>query len=278
MNSLPQVRDVGADADWRSSPLSHADVIRKVVMRNGWLCPLLECPWVKSSIFKMDWLHAADQGVTADFIGNVFHYLVEHYMTSGTKEERYQELWLLIQEYYEDENVQDRLDTLQVSMVESGDGMKLRCSAAKCRALVPFLLRITDELCDTANPIEAEIYGACFHLNKVYGCLSNNSPWSQEEFKQSSIEFATRYVSLHDRFNEENPKLWRIKPKMHFFLHLCSDGGKPSMHWCYRDEDFGGSIAKAARRRGGSRNPGATSETVLTCMQIGTPRIAILPA
>ncbi len=48
------------------------------------------------------------------------------------------------------------------------------------------------------------------------------------------------------------------------------------MHWCYRDEDFGGSIAKAARRRGGQRNPTATSDRVLMSMAIGAPRVAIL--
>ena len=245
-------------------------------MRNGWLTPLLQAPWVKMHIFRMDWLHAADQGVTADFIGNVFRYIVEHLMFGGTKEDRYHRLWMMMQEWYEDEKVTDRMDALKTSFVENAKGTKLRCSAAQCRALVPFVLKVCNELCDRTNPVEDAIYWASFHLAKVYGCLSKTSPWGQDVLKQSSIEFALQYVALHDHFNPQDAKLWRVKPKMHFFLHLCSDGGLPSMHWCYRDEDFGGSVAKAGRRRGGMRNPTATSFKVLRCMAIGTPRIAII--
>ena len=41
-------------------------------------------------------------------------------------------------------------------------------------------------------------------------------------------------------------KLWVFKPKFHLF-----QGGNLGLLWTYRDEDFGGSIAHTARRRGG---------------------------
>ena len=268
---IPLVREVGEDAGWRTSPLSHADAIERVVVKTGALDPLLQAPWVKTSIFKMDWLHAADQGITADFIGNVLFQLVAKF--PGNKDEQYKGLFAQIQEYYEDEKVDDRLDFLKPSFIEGRQGMKLRCSAAKCRKLVPCVRRLTAELCDTRNIEEQAMMVASYHLNRVYENLSaaTHDPLA---FKADSIKFASQYVALHDFFNDD--KLFVIKPKMHFFLHLCSDGGLPSFHWCYRDEDFGGSVAKAAHRRGGCLSVQATSSGVLQKMKMGTPRVAIV--
>ena len=269
-----QVRDVGHDADWRSNPLSHAQVVARLIGRHGVLNPLLEAPYVKTAIFKMDWLHAADQGVTADFIGNELHYFVSH-MPGTTEKKRYEALWHEIQEYYVQEDVQDRPDCLKPTFIENRAGMKLRCSAAKCRKLVPFALRLAEELCDREDPVEEAIYKASYHLNEVYGALSSTCADADAVMREHSTKFALQYVALHDHLNGDDERVFRIKPKLHFFLHLCSDGGRPSKHWCYRDEDFGGSVARAARRRGGMRRPQATSNRVLTCLKIGTPRISI---
>ncbi len=227
---------------------------------------------MKTSIFKMDWLHAADQGITADFIGNVLFQLVAKF--DGSKDEKYSGLFAQIQEYYEDENVQDRLDHLRPTFIEGRQGMKLRCSAAKCRKLVPFVRRLTEELCDPSDMLEQAMKVAAYHLDKVYDNLSV-ATFDPVALKADSIKFALQYVGLHDHFNACDDRLFKIKPKMHFFLHLCSDGGCPAMHWCYRDEDFGGSIAKAARRRGGLLGVQTTSFKVLSCLQMGTPRISI---
>ena len=251
----------------------------RLIARNGWANPLLEAPWVKTRIFKMDWLHAADQGITADFIGNLLFYFHSQFPGQGNaperKVEQYNGLWSEIQSYYEDEDVQDRLDCLKSTFIEGRNGMKLRCSAAKCRKLVPFALRLATEMCDMSNPVEEALYKAAFHLNEVYGALSSSCPEADAVMREHSVKFALQYVALHDHLNGDDARLFRIKPKLHFFLHLCSDGGHPARHWCYRDEDFGGSVAKAARRRGGMRKASATSWRVLTGLKIGNPRISV---
>ena len=66
----PQVREVNSEAPWRSDPLSHAECIFRILRSRGKVSPLLTAPWVKICIFRMDWLHVADLGVAADFIGN----------------------------------------------------------------------------------------------------------------------------------------------------------------------------------------------------------------
>ena len=89
--------------------MSHAECIAAVISRRGSLNPLLEAPWVKTSIFKMDWLHAADQGVSADFVGNVFHYFLGHFPGNNVAEQctaLFQDVLL----FYEENHVQDKLD------------------------------------------------------------------------------------------------------------------------------------------------------------------------
>ena len=78
------------------------------MLRNGCrVNPLLQAvPWMKTRIFRVDWLHAADQGVEADFLGNLFHMAAK--ICDGSNEKlRMQSLWLKVQGFYEANNVQD---------------------------------------------------------------------------------------------------------------------------------------------------------------------------
>ena len=71
-------------------------------------------------------------------------------------------------------------------------------------------------------------------------------------------------------------KLWKIKPKLHLFLELCSvERTRPSLCWNYRDEDFGGSVARLARRRGGLLSASAFSRNLILMWSM-QPMIRIL--
>ncbi len=85
--ALPQVREVTAEATWRAAPLSHSECILKMLRKRGKVNPLLTAPWVKTKIFRMDWLHCSDLGVAADFLGNFFHEVVDLF-PGGTKKDR----------------------------------------------------------------------------------------------------------------------------------------------------------------------------------------------
>lgn len=153
--------------------------------------------------------------------------------------------------------------------------MKLRASAAKVRKLVPYVYGLCQELADAEDPVEEAMCTAAKHLNACYESLSSSQEAATADLKTHSIKFALQYVALHDRLNASDDRVFRIKPKMHFFLHLCSDGGNPAKHWCYRDEDFGGSIAKVAHRRGGLDKPQSLSNRVLSALNIRNGRISI---
>ena len=207
-------------------------------------------------------------------MGNLFQYMQWKYPAANEKA-RYAELFQDIRQFYEDEQVQDRLDCLLPTYVKHDDGYKLKCSAARCRALVPFGLRLAKELCDLSDPVEQAIYYAAFHLNEVYKTLSSDCQEPHRKKSEHGIKFALQYVAVHDHVHPGDPKAWKIKPKLHLFLHVCAEDDLPSRVWCYRDEDFGGSAAQRGRRKGGVRSVQAMSSSTLDKFKIHTRYICI---
>ena len=66
----PKVHLCGDDAPWRDAPLTHAMLLAEIHRRGFEIPPLLLAPWVDKAIFRPDWLHAADLGVTPRLLGN----------------------------------------------------------------------------------------------------------------------------------------------------------------------------------------------------------------
>ena len=147
----------------------------------------------------------------------------------------------------------------------------LRGSAAKIRKLVPFVRQLADEMLDTRVPKYEAIRQAAYHLNEVYSALSSAHPDPHRCMKEHGIKFAIQYVALHDLENPRDANAWRIKPKLHLFLHLTSATTLPRLVWTYRDEDLGGSVARMARRRGGLLKCSSVSKACLTKFKISNP-------
>ena len=272
-----KVREVDSQAGWRSDPLSHGDCILRILRSRGKVNPLLTAPWVTTAIFRMDWLHVADIGVTADFIGNFFHDVLPLF-PGASKKEKCANLYKEACAYYEAEGVQDRYDCFLPTFFESDSKTvpyKLRGGAAKIRALVPFVWQLAQELLDTRDPKQVALRQAAFHLAEVYSALSGSHQDPCASMKEHGRKFAIQYVALHDHLNPADDRAFRIKPKMHLFLHITSDNSLPRLTWTYRDEDFGGSVARMARRRGGALKCSSTSKICLTRFKISNPAIRI---
>ena len=238
------------------------------------MCPLLTAPWVRTGIFRMDWLHVADLGITADFVGNFFHAVLDFFPGSN-KKDRCASIFQQIMEYYVENDIGDRFDCLLPTFFEpdSGGPYMLRGSAAKIRALVPFVWRLAQEILDINDPMQAALRQAAFHLDQVYQALSADHSDPCAAMREHGIKFAVQYVGLHDYLNAADDRAWRIKPKLHLFLHITSDNSLPRLTWTYRDEDFGGSVARMARRRGHVLRCSSTSMVCLSKFKIANPVI-----
>ena len=124
-----------------------------------------------------------------------------------------------------------------------------QASAAQCRALVPFGLKLSRDLLDASDGMESTARHAMNHLSQCYVSLSDSSIFFADALREHSTKFALLYCALET--TATNDWSWRVKPKLHMFLELCSEGSRPATFWTYRDEDFGGSVSRLSRRRGG---------------------------
>ena len=237
------------------------------------ISPLFSIPWVTKDLCRIDWLHCADQGVAADYLGNLFHMLLPK-LPGATMDDRVRSLWTRMQSFYEQHEVGDRLQNLTKLMIrQPKKSPKLRGGAAQVRALVPFGLLMADEYLAGGTPEEEAAFQGMRRLSECYEALSHTSVFAFDILHQNAIGFAQQYCALEAFF--DNSKIWRVKPKLHLFLELCSEGSRPATFWTYRDEDFGGSVSRMARRRGGLLSVRAFSSNLLTRFRIHQPMLRI---
>ena len=87
------LRDVGLDADWRTSRRDTWDLLRALRANGIAVSPLFDAPWVVVEIFKMDWLHCVDQGVAATHLGNIFWIQIKRKEVGRNLTEKVDSFW-----------------------------------------------------------------------------------------------------------------------------------------------------------------------------------------
>jgi hypothetical protein len=161
---------------------------------------------------------------------------------------------------------------LRLSMFMGGDsGPKLKAKAAEARLLVPFAVEACEKMLDDTNPIHRAVKHAAKELNACYQCLAGAS-FSVESIRDHCRRFCLLMVSLETITGGKDSLDWRVKPKLHLFQELCEFlETNPSMTWCYRDEDFGGTLAALAHSRGGKNSVISTSTSLLQRFMANNP-------
>jgi len=149
---------------------------------------------VDASIFRVDWLHCADLGVSADFLGNLFCLFMTK-LDGRSLKEKCRALWQKLQRWYNETKCEDQLQNLVVTMIrQPGKAPKLRCSAAQCRALIPFAAKLCVELLDANVPVEEAALSAMENLHQCYQALSSRSIFSSDLLSECSLKFADAFV------------------------------------------------------------------------------------
>ena len=223
--------------------------------------------------FRIDWLHVADQGISADYVANLL-LTVARKLPARALSSQVQLLWERLQAWYVRKGVMDRLPRLvPTTLQQPKKAPKLRGSAAQVRALIPFALECSQEFLSLSDPVESAIRTGMHHLHECYRCLAEEM-FSPDVLQDNAVRFAQQYVALEAHFPE--PMTWRVKPKLHLFLELAAEGSRPSQYWCYRDEDWGGSVARMARRRGGRSSVANFSAGVLSRFRVQQPAVRML--
>ena len=73
-------------------PLDHYSLMATIAQTHGGVNELFKTPGLTSKQFLLDWLHIVDLGITCDFLGNLFQYLVQSNLLDGNT---YNEKWSL---------------------------------------------------------------------------------------------------------------------------------------------------------------------------------------
>jgi len=276
-----QVCEAEDDAEWRQpqSALTTAELLQREWERGKFPSPLFSVFGVFNHLFKIDWLHCADQGVASDYLGNLFKHVVDNKRVPGTtKAARCDFIGGRIWKFYEDGDVQDKLKSFAEKTFSSEKKRKLppklKGNAATTRALVPFGKSFAQEFLDEADEKEGAIIEAGKHLGNCYDSLRMvNQAFAKDALYESSKRFALQYGALHKASGGK--AAWRPMPKMHMFLELCMEGTEPNKFWCYRDEDFGGSFSRQSKMKGSWKKLSTFCKHALDLfrMKNGAPRI-----
>jgi len=269
-----EVAEADDNARWRTDRLTTMQLLNRELARGKPVSPIFSVFGVTNSLFKIDWLHCSDKGIAPDFLGNLFEYFVKSKIPGGTISDRCTVLGRWADEYYAEHGVKDTLKSFQRNAWTSESKRKrpptLKGNAASARALVPFAKEICARHLSPDVPEESAMIAASIHLANCYNALSDaNRAFGHDAMYNSSKGFAQQYKAL---FEAHGSKVkWRVMPKMHMFLELCSQRTEPAKFWCYRDEDFGGSVARQSRMKGRWRHLGAFSKRALDLFMMRNP-------
>jgi len=252
--------DFSISAPWRRKRMSHVDMLVRWRSEGLNPSPVFSCPFFSVDRFKIDWLHTVDLGCAAEWIGNLFNYILPK-LEGNTLKEQCSQLFLLIKDYYARyPEVPARYDNLQLSMFRNKKGnCRLRGKAAEVRGLVGFAAQLALAQLSRDNAMEASILEGTLQLDNCYACLSKAA--DRQTLPIAAKKFCLLWKALSD---VSDKKFWRIKPKAHLLIELAEyTKDRPSDTWCYRDEEFGGTVAGMSRIRGGKVTPFTVSVTVL---------------
>lgn len=249
------MRDCTSTAPWRTQRKTTTSHFADCLQQGKPISSLFSAPGLQLQCFVIDWLHACDQGVAQDFLGNLIFFLLDRF-PGNNREQRLAAVYRSMKHFYRANGSDNRLDNFTMGMLRKTDkktqktgAPKLRASAGETRALVPWGLEIATALLKSDDVLENTMLQAAKELCHCYHLLSR-SDYNQEELATSGRQFLLLYVSLSNQ--DPDGLFWRFKPKHHLFQELTEfDGCNPSTNWCYRDEDFGGTVAAISRRRGG---------------------------
>ena len=251
------IRDTGAAAPWRQDRLDHWQFLARLAEQGKTASPLFGAPGFRLPILRLDWLHIADLGVAADWLGQLFWYLLRS-LPGANDRARCDFLWRRIQELYREYPPFARLDNLTLSMFVGTrrKSAKLRCHASECRGLVPVARHLAGEILGVDDPVDEAVRQATFELAACYRAVERSQPTAT-----FSRRFATLWVALED----QDPAHFHSKPKLHLFQELCEmePQGRPVTHATYREEEFGGNVAALGRRLGGHNTPSSVGVQTL---------------
>ena len=167
-NKLSLRKHSGVDSPWLQNRFSDHEGLEFLLSQGGQLSPIFSAPFMTLSSLRLDWLHVADQGITALYLGGLFDFVLNNRAYGPNKEARLAHLCADLQAYYHRAQTADRLNTLTLTMIKPKKGsIELSASGAEVRALVPY----AEELVNSwPEPLSPEAFAARAGMRRLSRC------------------------------------------------------------------------------------------------------------
>jgi hypothetical protein len=137
----------------------------------------------------------------------------------------------MIQQYYVQAKVPDRLDNLTEEMIKGqGKPPKQRGRAAQVRYLLPFAARLAESYADTNS--HWQTVAALLDYLLQLTMMNKHRPYPAAQAGELSRKIALLYTGLeHEAMAQGDVMSWRCKPKVHLMQELieyqCLVAGSP---------------------------------------------------
>jgi len=212
-------RDATANAPWRSMRISGHDFMRLQMAEGISPSCLFSCPGTTVDMVMVDWLHTMDQGVLADVIGNVFWDSLP-LLRAPPRKEQVKQLWNMIQFYYKDAGVPDRLDGLTTEMIkEDNKPPRQKGRAAQVRYLLPFAAKLAEHF--SGENEHWMTLATVTDLLLQLTLLNNTRPYDGPKAAGMSQRIALLLCGLEmEALANGDLVRWRTKPKIHLMEEL----------------------------------------------------------
>ena len=235
------------------------------------LSPLLSVPGTTTSMIQLDWLHVVELGVGQDLCGNIFWQCLRRkaggVLAGNNVDARLDSLNSMLRAYNKESRPPNPINKLTMGMVKrKSEPPKLRCKGGECRHVQPFCKSLALMLLQQ-NAGSEYFQHVLAAIDGLIACSAevDKEPFNLHAFQKMGNEFVQHYFWLSQQ--DEDGVFFRVKPKMHQFLHLLHEvaprHGSPNLYWNWADEGLGGRLSKVALRRGGKSTPSRISEAVL---------------
>ena len=250
-------RDASANAPWRNRRITGQQFM--MLQRAEGIQPstLFACPGTTVDMVMVDWLHTMDLGVLADVIGNVFWDALP-LMGAPPRDHQVKSLWNMIQLYYAEAKVPDRLDGLTEEMIkDKKSAPRQRGRAAQVRYLLPFAARLAESF--SSENEHWRTVATVTDLLLQLTLMNNTIPYDGPAAASISQRVALLLCGLEmEALSEGDCARWRTKPKVHLMEELIEyqtlEKGSPCQYWTYKDESWGMWLSTVTARRGGKKS------------------------
>ena len=205
--------------------------------------------------------------MTADFLGNFLLWTLLPKMAGCNQGEKIRSLFVLIEACYAENPVQQKYNNLAIKMLQKKKSTppKLRGRASEVKCLVPFAKQASEAFCNSNDPVEDTVKVAAAHSNNLYQIVFAKEQFNAQAMKEESFKVRTLLRPLEAFHSGAGGNKWRPKPKLHLMGEICEKQTDcPIDHATYRDEDWGGAMARWAKRRAGYNSVASTSRNALT--------------